>query len=98
MLQASSMIATTISIPIIMLSLLIFISCNNLNVQLLVNNSATHTKKRHINKTEKKTSEALKINITKEKKVLIQRFRMKNSKTSIHFLLQILQANYLPEI
>lgn len=40
-------------------------------MQPLANNSATHIKKRRINKTHKETGEAPKTNVTQEKKVSI---------------------------
>ena len=59
------------------------LSGNKLVVQLLANNSATRTKKRHVNEIKNKTIRALIIDITGEKKVLVKCVGKASSKTSV---------------
>lgn len=57
--------------------------CNKFNIQLLINNSATYTKKYHVNKTDKKAGKTPQSKITGKKKFLIKYVRKKSLKASI---------------
>lgn len=57
--------------------------CNTLSIQLLVNDSIIHIKKRRILKTEEEVNKCLKTEVTREKKIPIKQDGKKNSKASV---------------
>ena len=57
--------------------------CNKLGVQLLAHNSATRTKKCHVNEIEDEAIRASRADITREKKVLVKCIGKESSKVSV---------------
>ena len=57
--------------------------CNKLSVQLLANNSITHTKKRYVFEMEDKADELLKAKVTQEKKTPVNRVEKQSSKALV---------------
>lgn len=59
------------------------LSCNKLNIQLLVNHTITCIKKRHVLETNNKKDKSLNVKATQEKKIPIKQVGKKNSKASV---------------